>query len=65
MNSWDERIKKAAKELAEALNEGGMEGNNYDVHAHALDVTNLDSRNGRQYCYQVFVREHHEREVAP
>lgn len=64
MNSWDERIKKAAKELAQALNEGGMEGNTYDVHAHALEVTNIDSIN-KQYLYQVFVREHHEREIAP
>lgn len=57
----DERIKRAANELASALTEGGKD---YSVQADRVDVTQIQDRDQR-FVYTLHVVEHSERRLAP
>ena len=57
----DERIKRAANELASALTEGGKD---YSVQADRADVTQIQDRDQR-FVYILHVVEHSDRRLAP
>lgn len=61
MSEQDERIKRAAAELAAALTAGGSD---YSVSVHGVDVTAIDTA-GQRWAYDVQVVEHNDRVVAP
>lgn len=53
MSDSDEKIRLAAKALAQALTETGK---NYSVYAQSYEVTRLESE-GRQFAYSIEVEE--------
>ena len=58
-----EKIRKAAAELAEALNERASEGDTFDVMAHGIDVTTY-ADSGQRLMYSVHVRLTSEKEIC-
>lgn len=57
----DERIRKAAAELSDALTEAG---GNFSVWANAVEVTTVES-SGPQYAWTIDVEERSTRRIAP
>ena len=64
MSKTDERIRKAAAELSEAISEGGKVGKEYSLDLVATNITALEDEEYR-YVYRVHVTERTERRLAP
>lgn len=61
MNETDEKIRKAAQELANALTEGGKD---YMVHARSLEEGGIGG-SWKRYGYEITVTETVYRDIAP